>query len=492
MKRMAIIAAAIALLLFCAPAMAAMLNGAGPPSNAIGALGDFYYDTAAELMYGPKTGPSWPSTAFYDGKNPSFESLSVGASDDSPSVGGGIMDWSNVLGLALSSDMVDNNGLIDTGACTRAGTNRYYVNSLGVLASSAANTAVFQSSGLSYSPGGENILTYSIDFTQWANVRTTDSGSKSDPAGGTSATDILESVDNNTHHIDSPAFAVSNGSRYVMSVFAKKLDRQFFTIDANSSGLPGCYATFDLDNGVVQNEGITTYVSSGMYQVGNTGWFLCWIVCDASGDDASSYLRIWTNEDATDKQSGTYIGDVTKGVTVFGAQVTVGYLLPYIPTTGEAASCAADALAWTQTAGGGALFAGSFTAVLDWTPWFNPGDISDDTAILALNGGADLIYCDEDGQLLTTDGTSVVAIDIDYTIGNTYRIAIVAKHGGQILLNATDGAGVWNTWASDAYDGAYAVGANMQVAPSATAAMDIKNVVVFNDAKTTMFVESNF
>lgn len=38
-----------------------ILNGSGPPANSLGIDGDFYIDTAAETLYGPKTGGAWPS-----------------------------------------------------------------------------------------------------------------------------------------------------------------------------------------------------------------------------------------------------------------------------------------------------------------------------------------------------------------------------------------------------------------------------------------------
>jgi hypothetical protein len=39
-----------------------ILNGSGAPANSLGIDGDFYIDTAAELLYGPKTGGAWPAT----------------------------------------------------------------------------------------------------------------------------------------------------------------------------------------------------------------------------------------------------------------------------------------------------------------------------------------------------------------------------------------------------------------------------------------------
>jgi hypothetical protein len=38
-----------------------VLNGTGTPSNSVGSDGDFYIDTAANVLYGPKAGGTWPS-----------------------------------------------------------------------------------------------------------------------------------------------------------------------------------------------------------------------------------------------------------------------------------------------------------------------------------------------------------------------------------------------------------------------------------------------
>ena len=36
-----------------------MLNGSGAPAGGLGTEGDFYIDTAADAIYGPKTGGAW-------------------------------------------------------------------------------------------------------------------------------------------------------------------------------------------------------------------------------------------------------------------------------------------------------------------------------------------------------------------------------------------------------------------------------------------------
>ena len=38
-----------------------ILNGSGPPASSTGADGDFYIDTSAQVIYGPKAGGAWPT-----------------------------------------------------------------------------------------------------------------------------------------------------------------------------------------------------------------------------------------------------------------------------------------------------------------------------------------------------------------------------------------------------------------------------------------------
>ena len=39
-----------------------ILNGSGTPASSVGVDGDFYLDTSAEALYGPKSGDAWPAT----------------------------------------------------------------------------------------------------------------------------------------------------------------------------------------------------------------------------------------------------------------------------------------------------------------------------------------------------------------------------------------------------------------------------------------------
>jgi hypothetical protein len=47
-----------------------VLNGVGAPASTLGALGNYYIDTAAQTLYGPKTSTGWPAgTMIVNGPN---------------------------------------------------------------------------------------------------------------------------------------------------------------------------------------------------------------------------------------------------------------------------------------------------------------------------------------------------------------------------------------------------------------------------------------
>jgi hypothetical protein len=58
-----------------------VLNGTGAPAGAIGANGDFYIDTAASKIYGPKTAGAWGSGTSLKGESGFTESLPSGKTE---------------------------------------------------------------------------------------------------------------------------------------------------------------------------------------------------------------------------------------------------------------------------------------------------------------------------------------------------------------------------------------------------------------------------
>jgi hypothetical protein len=45
-----------------------VLSGSGAPDSSVGKDGDFYIDTSANMLYGPKAGGNWPGSGHEPGR----------------------------------------------------------------------------------------------------------------------------------------------------------------------------------------------------------------------------------------------------------------------------------------------------------------------------------------------------------------------------------------------------------------------------------------
>ena len=137
------------------------------------------------------------------------------------------------------------------------------------------------------------------------------------PNGTLTAEKIIEESVTSQHRIDqTPSTSIGT---YTFSVFAKKAERDSVWLRI---GLSGAY--FDLTNGTISGmSGVTASIEN----VGN-GWYKCIIVrtTTAENEIARINLAIGTN--------GTYLGNGTSGLFIWGAQLVTGTSAKeYFPTT---------------------------------------------------------------------------------------------------------------------------------------------------------------
>ncbi len=151
-----------------------------------------------------------------------------------------------------------------------------------------------------------------------------------DPRGNAGMQQVLETTDNGSHPNQTVNYTTVAGLDYTGALWLAKLGRRYVTLaHVRSSGVIEGWATFDLDNGTVHAEeagstGIIENWGGGIYRAG--------VVYPVT--TTSQNIGIWLNEDGADGVTGTYIGDVSKGVYAWGSTFTQGnYLPPYIPTT---------------------------------------------------------------------------------------------------------------------------------------------------------------
>jgi hypothetical protein len=173
-----------------------------------------------------------------------------------------------------------------------------------------------------------NLLTKSETFDTWGLNRLTVTTDATVAPDGTSTMDaVFETAVSNTHHADNAGtFAGDN----CLSVYFKKLGRQYVCTDLSGAS---ARAVFDLDGGAVASTfGSDFLASTAAIQSAANGSWRCWFGFNKT---VTTSARVFTNSVATDVNNVSYLGDVTKGVYAWGAQVNKGTTpTAYLKTTG--------------------------------------------------------------------------------------------------------------------------------------------------------------
>jgi hypothetical protein len=228
---------------------------------------------------------------------------------------------------ASSATVVNQSGLIET-----VGSGEPRIDFLG-------NTK----GALLLEPSRTNLVTYSEDFSQWTNTRSSDSNGFVSPTGGTNATKLIsDNTASSSHIIKSSNFTILSGQKYTYSVFVKANQlnyvRLMFTDDSVSKYLSVFFNLTDGTIGTTSDGSTATLDSSNIENFGN-GWFRC----SVSGDldtITTAHARIYLAEADNDF---TIDGDGVSGVYIYGAQIEQGsYATSYIPTSGSAVTRVAD------------------------------------------------------------------------------------------------------------------------------------------------------
>lgn len=81
-----------------------VLNGTGAPASTVGNDGDFYIDTAADVLYGPKASGSWPATGTGLVGNPGATGPAGPAGPPGPAGAAGISSVTDLNGATCTTD----------------------------------------------------------------------------------------------------------------------------------------------------------------------------------------------------------------------------------------------------------------------------------------------------------------------------------------------------------------------------------------------------
>lgn len=201
--------------------------------------------------------------------------------------------------------------------------------------------------GYLHEQSATNLIVNSSDFgaAPWSDVRVARSASlETDPFGGTGATKLAASVDNNTHRVDYVSTtAVMAGEDRAFSVFAKEgeYDGLALSIDVNSPLQTIRTAIFDLANGVVSTEGAEVTAKIERFR---NGWYRCSIT--ASLADPLEFVQR-AQVSVVDMNGGSplvsFAGDGSDGIHLYHAQIEDSLTVTSpIPTSGLAVTRAED------------------------------------------------------------------------------------------------------------------------------------------------------
>jgi hypothetical protein len=263
-----------------------------------------------------------------------------------------------------------------------------------------------------------------FDNAYWLNSGLTlSANSVVSPDGTQNADTATETSATSQHGLSSGLISFTSGTTYTFSTFAKNAPsgRGFIQLYGYQLGAAAAnvFANFDLNTGVVGS------VSGGTSTITNygNGWYRCTFTF-ACGNSLSERINLFNVTSASATSGQSYVGDITKAIYWWGAQVEQSsYPTSYIPTTSASATRVADGpvnLSATQTLT-------NFTLFYD-------GLIFQNGENMLFGSGNSAWYIDVDGSngrvvLDLTSGRIYTGFNAGITTNQRFKLAIKRSAG---------------------------------------------------------------
>jgi len=258
-------------------------------------------------------------------------------------------------GATLSLDFINNDNVLDSRITfSRASTATYY-DSAGTLQTAAINAPRFDynpstlaARGLLIEEARTNLHTYSADFTNaaWVAGDNTVTANAIVAPDGTTTGDLLIPTAVSSTHAFYQVAAVTTGSTYTQSVYAKAGSYTFLNFYGSTGFDSTQYINFNLATGAIgTSSGFTGTITS----VGN-GWYRCTVTAVSNATSASGRIVFRASSVARTTGVSTFAGDGTSGVYLWGAQFELGaFATSYIPTVAASVTRSQDVATMTGT-----------------------------------------------------------------------------------------------------------------------------------------------
>ena len=309
------------------------------------------------------------------------------------------------------------------------GNQSMYLGAGGLLVASATNTPRIEYAaggavlGLLMEASRTNLCLQSADFgTTWVPSSATVSVNQTASPDGTTTADKLVSTAATAAMFVGQAFTLSATTTYTLSVFSKRIagEAQYiaFRPDVDTAAI----VSFDLLNGTV-NTTQAPWTNSKITDYGN-GWYRC----SATYTTVGTAYTFRISMDQTGN-AGSFTGDGTKGVFLWGAQLELGaFASSYIPTTTVSVARTADSCIRTlasefSATAGTVVVAGRASGGQDAATAQVPWSIDDNTAnnrfTLTRTAASDTCRF-----TVVTAAVSQAALDFTFTNSTNYKEAV--------------------------------------------------------------------
>lgn len=190
-----------------------------------------------------------------------------------------------------------------------------------------------------------NLLTYSeqMDNAAWTKAAVTAAaGTFVAPDGTASADKVVETATTAAHTLSETSTVVA-GSLLTASVYLKQGERSYAQLSIDDGTSNGLFANFNLTLGTIDTasaaRGTGTVTAAASITNAGNGWWKCTV--SGTIAPAATTARTLVSLSATTAAafSSSYLGDITKGVYVWGAQLELGSVVsPYIQVVATSAS----------------------------------------------------------------------------------------------------------------------------------------------------------
>jgi hypothetical protein len=266
---------------------------------------------------------------------------------------------------------------------------------------------------------GWNLSNWSEDLTQtaWNKVNTTvNANAINDPFGILNSDVLFENTSNSTHGVTKATTGII-GATYTISFWIKSQGRDNVRI-TTSTGLNSRQAWLDLSTGTIVSQ------PSPFVDLTITPDVDSWYLVSFTETSANATLQVSFNM-SPNGSTTTYVGDITKGISIFGYQITQSSsILEYDKTLATARGFGSISLGYDQTTGGDNVIN---STIIRQPIIVNNGNLITDGGKLALQGGSNL----------GLRSTSTVALSVYSDLFMTFGVNASDVTSTQVLFESS-------------------------------------------------------